>query len=80
MTTVWEDNDACRLLANSGDMPQITPRNKHFATELHWFREHIKPGQIQVLRVDTKEQRGDIFTKGLGDLEFVKKRKMLMGW
>jgi hypothetical protein len=42
MTIVWEDNEACRILANSGDLAQITPRNNHFAKEMHWFREHIQ--------------------------------------
>ncbi|KAL7556403.1 hypothetical protein ACA910_013045 [Epithemia clementina (nom. ined.)] len=80
LTIVWEDNDACRQLANSGDLPQVTPRNKHFATEMHWFRSHIKKGIIEVRRVDTKEQRGDIFTKGFPEAEFVPKREFLMGW
>jgi histone deacetylase 1/2 len=82
MTIVWEDNDACRLLANAGDLPQITPRNKHFATEMHWFREHLRDsnGQIIVQRVDTTKQQGDIFTKGLVEAEYVKKRNTLMGW
>jgi hypothetical protein len=80
MTIVWEDNDACRMLANSGDLPQITPRNKHFATEMHWFREHIQKGVIEVQRVDTSKQQGDIFTKGLPEAEFTKKREFLMGW
>ena len=80
LTIVWEDNDACRMLATSGDLPKITPRNKHFGTEMHWFKDHLKEGQIEVHRVDTKLQRGDIFTKGLGETEFEPKREMIMGW
>ncbi len=79
LTIVWEDNDACRLLANSGDIPRITPRNKHFATQLHWFKSHLGK-DIIVERVDTANQGGDIMTKGLAEKEYVPKRKMLMGW
>ena len=39
-----------------------------------------KIGAIEVRRIDTDKQLADIFTKGLKRVEFVSKRKMLMGW
>jgi len=33
-----------------------------------------------VVEVDTKAQAADPFTKGLGEAEFLPKRKMLVGW
>ena len=60
--------------------PGMTPRSKHIAVKYHWFREHLVAGQIEVHRVDTKEQKADIYTKGLARKEFEAKRALLMGW
>jgi hypothetical protein len=76
---VWEDNNAALKLANA-PYPTMSPRTKHIACKYHWFREHLIPGEIEVLRIDTKLQKADIFTKGLVKLEFESKRKMLVGW
>ena len=35
-STVWEDNEGCHKLANL-EMPQMTPRSKHYAVKYHWF-------------------------------------------
>jgi hypothetical protein len=58
----------------------MTPRTKHIAVKYHWFCSHLKPGEIVMQHVDTKEQKSDIFTKGLSKGEFALKRKMIMGW
>lgn len=77
-TIVFEDNRGCMTLANT-KMPLSTPRTKHYAIELHWFRSHIGE-QISVEPIDTKLQLADIFTKGLETTEYRNKRKPLMGW
>jgi hypothetical protein len=46
---------------------------------LFWFQEHLADG-IEVVRVDSAEQKADIFTKGLGPQEFEPKRLLIMGW
>ena len=61
---VYEDNRGALTLANT-EMPMTTPRNKHYAIELHWFCEHCVQGQIEVTAIATKVQLADIFTKGL---------------
>jgi hypothetical protein len=58
----------------------MTPRSKHYAIRYHWFREHIGPRKIKLVKVDTKNQLGDIFTKGLGAVPFSYLRAKLMGW
>jgi len=40
----------------------------------------ILADDIEVVRVDTAQQKADIFTKGLGPQEFEPKRKLIMGW
>jgi len=45
--------------------PQFTPQSKYYAIKTIWFREEIHKRGIKLLKIDTKEQLGDIFTKGL---------------
>ena len=85
-SNVYEDNNACISQALS---PRLTPRNRHYATKLHFFKQHLDtPEQvvkgstsgITLKKIETAEQIADIFTKGLvGDI-FAKLRKKLMGW
>ena len=78
-TTVWEDNDACRILANL-EPGRGTSRTKFFAIKLLWFRSHMKPNNIEVVRIDSCQQKVDILTKGLGKTKFEEIRKLLCGW
>jgi hypothetical protein len=75
-STIFEDNNGALGLASS---PKITPRTRHIATKYHWFREHIGKG-IEIVKVDTKEQKADCFTKGLTEGPFKVIRKLVMGW
>ena len=51
-----------------------------YAIKYHWFREQIGPRNIELVKVDTTNQIGDIFTKGLGATAFQRLRLKLMGW
>ena len=79
--TCWEDNAGALILANS-DPGQHTPRSKFYDNKVHWFRSFIKDGtdRIQVVKVDTKEQLADMFTKPLTLPIFSYLRKKLMDW
>ena len=78
-TTVWEDNMGALTLANL-DPEQNTPRSKFYDLKVRWFRSHLKPNQIKVLKIDTKEQITNIYTKPLSRPLFEVLRKLLMGW
>ena len=78
-TTVWEDNIGALTLATL-DPGQHTSRSKFYDSKVHWFRSHLKPNQIEVKKVDTKEQRADLFTKPLLPQPFTYLRRLLMGW
>jgi hypothetical protein len=75
-STVFEDNNGALGLANS---PKITPRTRHIATKYHWFRDLVGE-DIEIVKVDTKEQKADGFTKGLAEVPFKAIRKLVMGW
>jgi Reverse transcriptase (RNA-dependent DNA polymerase) len=76
-STVFEDNDACLKFAQ---MPRLTPRTKHIGIPYHWFREQVESLQVQLERIDTKNQLADQFTKGLSATSFQDARKRLVGW
>ena len=60
--------------------PQFTPRSKYYASKTIWFREETAKRGINLLKIDTVEQLGDIFTKGLPRATFEYLRKKIMGW
>ena len=76
-STVYEDNDACLKFAR---MPKLTPRTKHIGIPYHWFRTQVERLEIHIESIDTKEQLGDQFTKGLPVDSFRRARERLMGW
>ena len=77
-TTIWEDNDGCRTIANL-EPGRFTPASKWYDISLHWFRSHLNE-RVTVERIDTKVQLADINTKPLTCEIFVRLRKLIMGW
>jgi hypothetical protein len=45
ISMVWEDNNGVLKMV-AGEYPNMTPRTKHIAVKYHWFRSHLKPGEI----------------------------------
>jgi hypothetical protein len=76
---IHEDNVGTLILSQLEPW-QMTPRSKHYAVKYHWFWEHLVPRKIQLVEIATKDQLGDIFTKGIDKATFKNLRKMLMGW
>ena len=76
-STVFEDNNGALRLAT---VPKMTPRSKHIAIKYHFFREHVFNGTVDIEKIDTSNQKADIFTKGLGPEIFERVRELLMGW
>ena len=77
--SIHEDNSGALILAETLP-PQFTPRSKHYAIKMIWFREEIVNRGIKLVKIDTVEQLGDMFTKGLPSATFEYLRKKLMGW
>jgi hypothetical protein len=77
--SIHEDNSGALVLAKTLP-PQFTPRSKYYAIKTIWFREEIFKRNIQLNKIDTVEQLGDIFTKGLTRVVFEYLRKKIMGW
>jgi hypothetical protein len=74
---VFEDNAACLQLATKH---RLTNRTRWYHTKWHWFWSHVNRGTVKILKVDTKFQRADPFTKGLNRETFERIREMIIGW
>jgi hypothetical protein len=59
---------------------RMMPCSKHYATKYHWFREHIGLPKIQLVKIGSEDQLGDLFTKGLSRVKIFILQKKLMGW
>jgi hypothetical protein len=64
------EDKVCALILGKLEPRRMTPCSKHYAIKYHWFRKQIGPRNIELVKVDTKDQLGDIFTKGLGPVPF----------
>ena len=73
---VFEDNNGALMLAT---VPKLTPRSKHIAVKHWFFREHVGR-TTRIVKVDTKKQKADIFTKALPEKDFKNIRYLLCGW
>jgi hypothetical protein len=76
---IHEDNVGALALGKL-EPQRMTPRSKHYAIKYHWFREHIGPCRIELVKIDTDDQLGDLFTKGLTKIKFSRLQKKLKGW
>ncbi len=60
--------------------PQFTPGSKYYAIRTIWFCEEINKCGIKLLKIETSEQLGDMFTKGLAKPTFEYLRSKIIGW
>ncbi|KAL7479908.1 hypothetical protein ACHAW6_005627 [Cyclotella cf. meneghiniana] len=77
--SIHEDNTRALVLAKTIP-PEFTPRNKYYTIKTVWFQEEIQKRAIKLLKIDSVEQLGDIFTKGLPHVTFENLRMKMMGW
>ena len=74
---VFEDSTSCIAMANC---VKFSPRTKHIALKYHHFRQHVKSGKLEIIKISTEEQTADLFTKPLAYDLFAYLRRKLMGW
>ena len=75
--TVFEDNKGAEELAK---VHKSRPRTKHIAVKYHHFRQAVKDKILHITRINTKDQKADIFTKALPRQSFEALRQTIMGW
>ena len=79
---IFEDNNGA---ISTAKLPKMTPRTKHIGVKYHFVKDFFArrkhPGHPYVLvKIDTTEQKADIFTKGLGEVTFLTLRKLLCNY
>ena len=76
ISTTYEDNNGAIVVETS---PSMTPKSKHIAVKYHWFRQHVGK-EFVIQKIESENQKADIFTKGLQGQIFVRIKKLLCGW
>jgi hypothetical protein len=61
------------------DTSARSKRCKHFLMMIHWIREQVEGGLLELQKVDTKENRADVLTKIITGGEFKTKAALLLG-
>ena len=61
-TTVWEDNQAAMLMANSDKSAKGA---KHFEIRLHFLQQQVQNGAVKFKPIPTDAQIADLLTKPL---------------
>ena len=75
-STVYEDNNRSIVVATS---PRMNSTLKHIAVKYHWFRQHVGK-EFVIRKIESENQKADIFTNVLQGLIFVRIRKLICGW
>ena len=56
--------------------PRMTASSNHIAVKYHWFRQHVGK-EIVIRKIESENQKIDIFTKGLQGQIFARINKLL---
>ena len=75
--TAFEDNNRCVELATC---PRLRHRTKHNGIKYHHFRRKVSDGTVNILPNENKDPEENIFTKLLAMDQFIKLRRLLVGW
>ena len=74
---IFKDNNGALSLATA---PKLTLRTNYIVVKYHWFMSHIsKEKKFLIVKVVSKDQKVDLFTKGLTAETFEHVHKLLMG-
>jgi hypothetical protein len=55
------------------DPGRMTPRSKHYGVKYHWFRSKLKPNDIEVSYIKSKDQRADFLNQEFTSLAIRRK-------
>ena len=74
-STIYEDNNGAIVVATS---PRMTPTSKQISFKYHLFRQHVGK-EFVIRKIESENQKANIFTKGLQGQILVRIRKLLCG-
>ena len=79
MSQIFEDNNGAIATATA---PKMSPRTKHIAVKYHFVKQYFNKAcdflhPFLLKKINTEDQKADIFTKGLKAETFLTIRKLL---
>ena len=72
--SIYEDNSGAIAIAKNGN---LTKNSRNIEIHYHYVHESSLKNEIDVIKVDTKDNLADILTKASSKEEFIKFRKLL---
>jgi hypothetical protein len=75
-TNIYEDNQA--VIDLMGTL-RVNARTKHLTKALNFARDHVRRGDIEMVKVASADNVADIFTKALPAAEFIGHKRTLLG-
>ena len=75
-STIYEENNGSIAVVTS---PRMNPTSKHIAAKYHCFRQHVGKSFL-IWKMESENQKADIFTNGLQGQIFLRIRKLMCGW
>ena len=75
-STVYEDNNGSIVVATS---PKMTLKSKQISVNYYWFRQNVGK-EFVICKIESENQKSDIFIKSLQGEFFVMIRKLLCVW
>ena len=81
-STIFEDNNGA---ISTTTTPRISPHTKHIAVKYYFVKQLFNPTNkdttpFDLAKIDTLEQKANIFTKGLTAEGFLRIRKLLCNY
>ena len=76
VTAVYEDNNKAIVVATS---LRMTASSKHISVRYDCFRQHVGK-EFVIRKIESENQKVDIFTKGLQGQIFLRIKKLTCGW
>ena len=58
---------------------RLAPTQKNIAVKYHWFSQHVGK-EFVIWKIESENQKADVFTKGLQGEIFLRIRKLLCSW
>ena len=75
-STVYKDSDGDIVVAKS---LMMNPTSKQISVKYHWLSQNVGK-EFVIQKIESEDQKADIFTKGLQGEIFVRIRKLQCGW
>ena len=75
-STIYEENYGAIFVVT---IPSMNPTSKHIAVKYHWFRQYVGK-EFVIWKIESENQKADIFTQGLQGQIYVRISKFICGW